>query len=110
MKYHFQVDLNVYKLFVDKEDYDKEYVKSLEAKYDCFTIRYDDSPKDHNLLDTLNAIEGYSDHYQILLIGVKDNAEHVLAYWYIGDDNEDELYIEGKKAFKKMLKYVIGEY
>lgn len=104
MKYDFKVKLDVYKLFVNEEDYDEEYLNSIKDRFDYFKIRYNDNP-DTKAVDLIEMLEGYSDHNQILLIGVKDNIETVLCWYFVGDDVEDEDYKIARKDFERIIKY-----
>jgi len=109
MQYNFKVDLyKVYPLFLNKDDeLDLDYLKELKNTYDEFRIRYNDDFDNGDKLALFNLLEGNSDHNQILLVGVKDNEEITLCYWLVGDEEDDELYQEGLKAFEKMKEYEI---
>lgn len=103
MQYNFKVDINkVYRYFVD--EIDEEYIQELKDKYDEFKIKYNDSPSSDSVLDFLNEIEGLSDHYQILLVGINEDIEEVLCYYFVGEDydDEDKERMEALEDFKRI--------
>lgn len=103
MKYNFKVDLDkVYKYFVDEVD--NKYIEELKSKYDEFRIKYNDSPESNGAIDFFNELEGFSDHYQILLVGINKNGEQVLCYYFIGQDygDEDKERIEALEDFERI--------
>lgn len=109
MQYDFEVDLEVYKLFVEEDDYDKEYVDSLKEEYEKFRIIYNDNPTDSNLIDFIDVLHYNSDHNQILLLGINGDKRTVLCWYFVGDDRDDPDYKKARKDFKEMLKYKINK-
>lgn len=109
MKYNFKVDLyKVYPLFLNEDDeLDTNYLKELEKEYSEFRIKYNTEYDNSDKLALFNVFEGNSDQHQILLVGIKNGTETTLCYWLVGDDEEDEGYKEGMKAFEEMKKFEI---
>lgn len=106
MQYNFKVDIDkVYHLFLEDDvELDVNYIKELKLLYDEFRIRYNTEYDISDKMSLINSLEGNSDEQQILLIGVKDDIETILCYYFIGDDMEDEWYQVGMEDFKEMLK------
>lgn len=112
MKYNFKVNLTeeLYKIFLtDESDFDEKYFASLKTKYDEFRIKYNDSPEVGEAVDVLNMLEGANDHFQILLLGINNNEEKILCWYYVGEDygDEDKERDQALKDFDKILKFKI---
>ena len=109
MIYDFKVSLGVYNLFLeDSEKVDKEYLDyCINEKYSEFRIKYNDNP-DVKAISILQVLEGLSSDNQILLIGVRDNVEYILCYYFIGEDCDDNIYYnEDMKVLDEIIKYKI---
>ena len=108
MIYDFKVSLDVYNLFLeDNEKVDNEYLDCINEKYSEFRIKYNDNP-DVKAISILQVLEGLSSDNQILLIGVRDNVEYILCYYFIGDNCDENIYYaEDMKVFDKIMKYKI---
>ena len=116
MKYNFKVILTeeLYKIFLeDDSDFDLEYFNLLHSRFNEFRIKYDDKPVIGNVIDALNEIEYANDHFQILLVGMNEDSESILCYYYVGeeygDSDKDAERVQALKDFKKIQKFKIEE-
>lgn len=108
MKYDFKVNLTpeLYSLFLEEGcKVELRYLDELKSKFDEFRIKYNNSPEKHSSTDIIDMIESANDHYQVLLVGVKNNTDTVLCYYFIGNDKDDAYYRKGVRDFNKMLKF-----
>lgn len=88
MQYDFKVDLDkVYKYFVDEVDWN--YIDSLKQRYKEFRVKYNDNPINKDVKDFIECLEGLNDNHQIILVGINNNKEDVLCYYFVGEDYGD---------------------
>lgn len=109
MKYNFKVNLTeeLYKIFLeDVLDFNQDKFNGIKEEFEEFRILYNDSPEDDSLIYSA-AFNECSDHYQILLVGVKGSERTILCYYYVGDKKDDIWYRQGRNDFKKILKFKI---
>lgn len=111
MKYNFKVNLTeeLYKIFLEDENsFDSDKFNNIKSEFKEFRILYNDDPEDASLI-TSASHDITSDHFQVLLIGVKESDKTLLCYYYIGDNEESEWYKEGINDFKKILRYRVDD-
>lgn len=109
MKYDFKVNLteDLYKIFLESEsDFNLNKFNSIKEEFEEFRILYNDSPEDDVMIYSA-AFNEHSDHYQILLVGMKEEKGTILCYYYVGDDKNDVWYRQGRNDFKKILRFKI---
>lgn len=105
MKYDFAVKLAAYGVFV--EDKTEEELDLLRQEFKEFRVTYN-TEHDGDKYSLIEILEGNSDSKQMLFWGIKENDEKViLAYYYIGEEDE-EGYSEAIKDFELIKnKYAI---
>lgn len=116
MRYNFKVDLyKVYKYFLEDESLlDISYLNELDNEYDYFKIKYD-TDITNDKLNLINQLEGLTDNQQILLLGIKEDKEYVLCYYFVGSeedimtDTDRKEYEEAIKCFNKILECKIRQ-